>query len=194
MDFLKIIKEVYERKTSEIPEEYELLEKGQFLGSNPDNIAKLALCLKHIIKSKFIDLGSGDGRVIFTLKTQWRFENIEFTGIEYYFSLLNYSNKLKSEFRKYFNTNRINFIQKDFLKEDLSKYDIIFYHYWGTWEGVELIDKLNKEVSLGTILIIYGDSIRKSNIYKAFKGFYKMFNLKNCDEIKEFSYIFKKIC
>lgn len=170
---IEIIKQAYQKKR-EIPEEYELLEKGQFVSSDIDEVISLANFLKPFIKpkSKIIDLGSGDGRVAFILASLW--EDVEVTGIEYNSVLFDCAQRLKSEFKEYLNVEKINFIQKDFFEEDLNKYDVLYYCFWGTWEEKKLIEKLNKETKSGTILIIYGPHLKKFNPEKAFKNFYKI--------------------
>ena len=142
---LEFLKTILSSSSKEIPEEYDLLEKGQYVGSNIDEIAQLALFLRPWIKSnaKVLDLGSGDGRVVLTLATLWK--DVEIIGIEYNPALFQYSQKIKEKFNPELQ-KRVIFLKKDFLEEDFGLYDIIFYYYWGTWEEQKLVEKLNKQV------------------------------------------------
>jgi hypothetical protein len=90
----------------------------------------------------FIDLGSGDGKVVLIASLFTKA-----TGIEYDKELINQGKKIKNKLKI-----KADFIQGDFLKQDLTKYDIIFINPdKGFDEGTET--KLLKE--LKNKLIVY---------------------------------------
>lgn len=90
----------------------------------------------------FLDLGSGDGKVVLIASLFTKA-----TGIEHDKKLFNKSIKIKDKLKL-----KANFIQEDFLKHDLTKYNIIFINPdKGFHQGIE--DKLLKE--LKGILIVY---------------------------------------
>jgi len=186
---LEFLKTILSSSSKEIPEEYDLLEKGQYVGSNIDEIAQLALFLRPWIKSnaKVLDLGSGDGRVVLTLATLWK--DVEIIGIEYNPALFQYSQKIKEKFNPELQ-KRVRFLKKDFLEEDFSLYDIIFYYYWGTWEEQKLVEKLNRQVKPNTLLILYGHGMDKVKLQQNFSQAYKF--IKN-PEIDPFACILVKI-
>ncbi len=186
---LKSLKTVFSSPSKEIPEEYDLLEKGQYVGSNIDEVAQLALLLRPWVKpnAHVLDLGSGDGRVVFTLAILWK--NVYITGIEYNSALFKYSQKIKENISPELK-RRVKFFKKDFLEEDFGLYDIIFYYYWGTWEEDKLVEKLNKEVKTKALLILYGHGMDKTKLEKNFLQAYKF--IEN-PEIEPFACILVKI-
>jgi protein-L-isoaspartate O-methyltransferase len=85
----------------------------------------------------FLDLGSGDGKVVLIASLF----GVKSTGIEIDDDLVKTSESIKKELRL-----KAEFIKGDFFKQDFSKYDIIFINPDKGFEnGVE--DKLLKELN-----------------------------------------------
>lgn len=105
----------------------------------------------------FIDLGSGDGKVVLIASL---FTNA--TGIEYDFELHIKSVEIRDKLKL-----QAELFQGDFLEHDLSKYDVIFMNPdKGFHTGVE--DKLLKEME--GILIVY-NAIFKPRFLKEIDNF-----------------------
>jgi len=102
-------------------------------------------------EQKFIDLGSGDGRVVFLASLF----GVEATGIEFDSSLINISMKAMKKLSEVVDPNKISFIEGDFLLHDLSGYDV-FYTYEATNDISGLKKKLINEMNRGSILISNG--------------------------------------
>ncbi len=184
---LKLIKQHYAKLPSTVPQEYDLLEKGQFVGSKINEVTQIAYILKKRLQpqARILDLGSGDGRVVFTLATIW--EKAEIVGIEYHKSLYQYSLKLREKLG--FSPQRIKFFQKDYFQEDFRCYDLIFYYYWGTWEEEKLVQKLTSEPLSQTILVLYGHGMNKEILKRNFSRAYRFIDI---PQIKSFAYVLEK--
>lgn len=96
------------------------------------------------LKNKFLDLGSGDGRVVFLASLF-----CDATGIEFEKKLIELSLKYKENL----NLN-CNFICDDFNNLNFSKYDILF-SYSDSFFSNEFVERLKKEFS-GTLYIYQG--------------------------------------
>lgn len=114
--------------------------------------ADLETCFKFFRKIKlknfknFIDLGSGDGRIVLLASL---FTNS--TGIEFDPDLHQVAKKINQKLRL-----KANLIKGDFLKHNLKDYDIIFINPDnGFHKGLE--DKLIKEMSPKTRLYVYNN-------------------------------------
>lgn len=95
----------------------------------------------------FIDLGSGDGKIVLIASLF----GVNVTGIEFDKDLIKTSIKIRDELKL-----KTEFIQGDFLKHDLSKYDFIFINPdKGFHLGLE--DKLLKEMSPTAKLFVYNN-------------------------------------
>ncbi|MBW2978241.1 class I SAM-dependent methyltransferase [Candidatus Woesearchaeota archaeon] len=93
----------------------------------------------------FLDLGSGDGKVVLIASLF----GVKATGIEFDKDLIKTSQKIKNELKL-----KADFIQSDFFKHDVSKYDIIFVNPDKGFEnGLE--DKLIKDMNPKTKLLVY---------------------------------------
>lgn len=99
-------------------------------------------------QARFIDLGSGDGRVVFLAALF----GAKAYGIEYDARLIDISRKAQEELKDSIATDKVNFIQGDFLKHDLSQYDSM-YLCAGTNTLPELIKKVVKEIKPGGVFI-----------------------------------------
>lgn len=126
---------------------------------------------------KFIDLGSGDGRVVFLASLF----GVEATGIEFDPDLYEISMTAMKSLSDVIDTGKSHFIQGDFLQHDFSKYDI-FYLCAGTNDESALKKKLSVEMKPGSILILRGfEEIRPDELY-LIEEFYDQ----NGDEIKAY--------
>ena len=133
-------------------------EVGRF-ESTPIDDEVLLICFRDFLKPdlKFLDLGSGDGRVVFLASLY----GVDAYGIEYDKSLYEISIQAKKRLRGLIKPERISFIQGDFLKCDFKKYDI-FYLYAGTNALPQLMKKLYEEMKPGSILISYDPAKEES--------------------------------
>ncbi|MBW2966811.1 methyltransferase domain-containing protein [Candidatus Woesearchaeota archaeon] len=99
-------------------------------------------------KSKtFIDLGSGDGKVVLIASLF----GVKATGIEFDKDLIDASIKIRDELEL-----SADFIQGDFLKQDLSRYDVIFINPDKNFE-YKLENKLLKEMKSKSKLFVYNN-------------------------------------
>lgn len=99
----------------------------------------------------FIDLGSGDGKVVLVAGL---FTNS--AGFELDKDLFTKSVEFKNKLAKKINIkNEIKFENKNYLNEDLSKYNVL-YHYPDK-RMYEIENKLLKEMKKDAILIHYGN-------------------------------------
>jgi hypothetical protein len=95
----------------------------------------------------FVDLGSGDGKVVLIASLF----GVKATGIEFDKDLIETSIKTREELKL-----DAEFIQGDFLKHDLSKYDIIFINPDKGFQ-LKLENKLLKEMKQNAKLFVYNN-------------------------------------
>lgn len=144
------IKHEYQNFDKETIEQFRLVirdtEKGIWGPADLDTCYNFFKKIKLQNFKNFLDLGSGDGRIVLLASL---FTNA--TGIEFDQDLHEVAKKINQKL----NLNA-NLIQDDFFKHDLSKYDIIFINPDnGFHKGLE--DKLLKEMSPQTRLYIYNN-------------------------------------
>jgi len=99
--------------------------------------------------SRFLDLGSGDGRVVFL--AAWL--GAEATGIEYEPRIFAASVTAGAALRQVAPAERVHLIQGDFFASRWSGYDVIFFFGYGTFERERLGRKLLDEMDDGAVLI-----------------------------------------
>ena len=133
-------------------------EKGGFF---PSRIEDLERCFSTFLKPgmKFLDLGSGDGRVVFFASLF----GVEATGIEYDSTLHQISMEAMRDLSGVIDTKKTHFIKSDFFLHDFSNYDIL-YLYEGTDDISGLKEKLSKEMKPGSILICIGPEVEIDNL------------------------------
>jgi len=108
---------------------------------------------------KFLDLGSGDGRIVFFASLF----GVEAAGIEYDPILYQISMKAREDLSSIIDVEKTCFIKGDFFQYDFSCYDI-FYLYEGTDDMLGLKNKLSKEMKPGSILICDGTGPEIDNL------------------------------
>ena len=144
------IKHEYQNFDKETIEQFRLVirdtEKGIWGPADLDTCYKFFKKIKLQNFKNFLDLGSGDGRIVFLASL---FTNS--TGIEFDQDLHDVAVQIKDKL-----SLNANLIQGDFFKHDLSKYDIIFINPDnGFHKGLE--DKLIKEMNYKARLYIYNN-------------------------------------
>jgi len=123
-------------------------EKGKF---GPSDVKRLFNCFDDIFLPgmKFLDLGSGDGRVVFLASLF----GVEAYGIEFDPLLYQLSKDAMKKLKGDVDPELITLIEGDFLKYDFSEYDI-FYLNEGTSDIVSLESKLYDEMNPESILLV----------------------------------------
>ncbi len=112
---------------------------------------------------KFVDIGSGDGRIVF-----WASDKAEFAeGIEYNPFLSMYSRMWNFIKRK----KNVKFYNQDFRKHDFSKYNVA-YMYIFPEHMEEIKDKLLKEMQPGSMIITNTFTIKGMEPVKKVDRFY----------------------
>lgn len=99
--------------------------------------------------TRFLDLGSGDGRVVFL--ASWL--GADATGIEYEPRIFAACVKAGAALRQVAPAERVHLIQGDFFASRWSGFDVIFFFGYGTFERERLGRKLVEEMDPGARLI-----------------------------------------
>ena len=104
----------------------------------------------------FFDLGSGTGRAVIGAALTYPFS--KYIGIELLETLYKASIEIKQLFEKDYNNNKkpdIEFINGDFLKQDLSKASVIFINSTTFNDKLlgDLADKFNNECDQGCLVV-----------------------------------------
>lgn len=139
-------------------EETKHLIYGEIYYNTIINIYQEEYVKSYIDKAKsFCDLGSGTGRVV--VETSMLLDNLDICdGIELLPELYNTANEVLDKYKilSPIQANKINYINNDFFKVDLSKYDIIFMHYpmkQAEELYLQLEEKMKKELKSGSLII-----------------------------------------
>lgn len=122
-------------------------EKGIWGAAITDHIYEFFTKINLEKYKTFIDLGSGDGKVVLIASLF----GVKAAGIEFDKDLIEISIKIRDELGL-----SGDFIQGDFLKQDLSKYDIIFINPDKGF-AYKLENKLLKEMKPNAKLFVYND-------------------------------------
>lgn len=109
-------------------------EYGIFYASN---IYKLIKPFEKYLQRPFLDLGSGDGRVVMLVRSMFGYGD----GVEIDNELFDASSNF---------TNGI--IHNNIFNIDLSKYNSLYYYTLGCKEEDKIIEKINKEFN-GTLIL-----------------------------------------
>jgi SAM-dependent methyltransferase len=125
------------------------LDKGIFY---PSLLQELAPGFEAYVEegSRFLDLGSGDGRVVFLAA----YLGAEATGIEYDERLVEVSRRALEALSDIIPADRVRFIRGDFFQHSWSEYDLIFYYDFGSFEPKRLEAKLTQELIPGGHLLV----------------------------------------
>ena len=132
-----------------------------FLESNRDflkaifNNLELYFNLKKNSNQRFVDLGSGNGRVVFYIALNY---NIQSVGYEINPSLIKEAKEIKKKIKKEKRFSRNTFRKiilknKDFFNEDLSEFDFIYIYSLPTMQ--KFLNHLFKTLKESAIVISY---------------------------------------
>jgi len=91
---------------------------------------------------RFLDLGSGDGRVVFLAA----FLGAEATGIEYEREMDRLARRARKRLGGLVPSGRARLRRADFFREDLSRYDVLFYYGQGSYVEDRLLEKIAREI------------------------------------------------
>lgn len=100
---------------------------------------------------RFLDLGSGDGRVLFLAAEL----GVAATGIEYDPALVAVHHRASKALEDVIDTTRIEVIEGDFFKQSWAPYDVIYYFDQSSFDGKRVRKKLRRELKPGAILLVY---------------------------------------
>jgi len=128
----------------------DVVEKGLFY---PARLEELLLAFKAVVKDgvRFLDLGSGDGRVVFLAALT----GAHATGIEYDRTLHRVARDCRKKLGESLPLQRIELRRGDFFKEDWSRYDVIFYFVDGSFNQTGIQQKLLDELREDALLLLY---------------------------------------
>ncbi len=126
----------------------EVVKKGLFY---PSLLEELAPAFVAAVKPgvRFLDLGSGDGRVVFLAALL----GADATGIEYDRELHSIALAARGRLRDLIDPARAVLRRGDFFREDLSRYDVIFYYGSGSLGEDRMVDKLQREMHDGAVVL-----------------------------------------
>ncbi|MDD4940035.1 MAG: 2,3-bisphosphoglycerate-independent phosphoglycerate mutase, partial [Candidatus Omnitrophica bacterium] len=126
---------------------------GVFKGSPLTRIAGILKFLEVKPGEKFLDLGSGDGRVVFLANALCGANS---TGVEIDERLLNKAELARGRLieKGIVNPERIKFVKGDFLQEDWSAYNLLFYYSFGTFKTDSIVEKAIREIRPGAKLVV----------------------------------------
>ncbi len=99
---------------------------------------------------KFVDLGSGDGRVVFLAAHL----EAHATGIEYDRRLHRIARKARKRLTHLIDRERAVLRRGDFFEEDLGEYDILFYFGKSSFSEGRLLRKIMREMRSDAVLLL----------------------------------------
>ena len=99
---------------------------------------------------RFLDLGSGDGRVVFMAALL----GARASGIEYDAELHRIALAARKRLEDLVDSGSAVFRRGDFFKEDLGPYEVYFYYALGSSKEDRLIEKLGRELSPSARLVL----------------------------------------
>ena len=112
---------------------------------------------------KLLDLGSGDGRVVFLAAVM----GADATGIEWEPSLHRLALDARKRLGSFVPRGRAHLRQGDFLREDFSRYDLLFYFGSGSFDDTALFDKIRRELRPGARLLFAHETLPPSGLHEA---------------------------
>ncbi len=124
-------------------------EKGLFYPSSLEDI--LPGLMSEVREGRsFLDLGSGDGRVVFMAAIL----GAQATGIEYEPEMHQIAETALRKLRATVPKERVTLLKGDFYKLDWSRYDVLFYFGLGTFDESGMLAKMRREMRPEAILIL----------------------------------------
>ena len=99
---------------------------------------------------RLLDLGSGDGRVVFLSALL----GADATGVEWETSLHRIALDARDRLSDLVPKKRAHLKAGDFLREDFSQYDLLFYFESGTFDAGAMFAKIRRELRPGARLLI----------------------------------------
>jgi SAM-dependent methyltransferase len=125
------------------------VEKGLFY---PTLLEEALPPLERYVKAgtRFLDLGSGDGRVVFLANVL----GAHATGIEWESELVDVSLAAEAALADLVDPERIELLQGDFFEHSWAGYDVIFYFDTSSHEHARLRRKLREELGPQARLIV----------------------------------------
>lgn len=161
-DAVQHIKEEYRKQEEKYLRENKYLRQtlgGYFAGAAIDDMHRLFTLMKLSQYKNFIDLGSGDGRVVFVASLFTKAEGVEIDP-----ELHAIAERMKQRL-----PYTAKFVKGDFLNQNISDVDIIFLNPDSHVYALE--KKLRQEMKKGALLIVYN-------------AVYKPLNMKLVKEVK----------
>lgn len=128
----------------------EVVEKGLFFPARLEEVLP-ALRTLAVDGVRFLDLGSGDGRVVFLAALT----GAHATGIEYDRILHGVARDCRRKLEEVLPLERIDLRQGDFFKEDWGRYDVIFYYVDSSFDQSGVRQKLLEELREDALLLLY---------------------------------------
>ncbi len=127
----------------------EVVRKGLFY---PTLLDELLPALQAAVRpgDRFLDLGSGDGRVVFLAAAM----GANAVGIEFDRRLHRLAGTARARLGGIIDIDRAVLRRGDFLKEDFSGYDVFFYFVSGSSAEDRLLAKLRREMGPDAILLL----------------------------------------
>jgi SAM-dependent methyltransferase len=127
----------------------EIVAKGLFYPSLLDDLLP---ALTAVVRpgERLIDLGSGDGRVVFLAAHL----QAQATGIEYDRTLHRIARRARRRLTHLFDPERATLRRGDFFDEDLGRYDLLYYFGKGSYGEGRLLDKIRREIREDAILLL----------------------------------------
>ncbi|MFQ5876914.1 MAG: SAM-dependent methyltransferase, partial [Acidobacteriota bacterium] len=127
----------------------ETVERGLFY---PSLLEDLLPSFEAILRpgARFLDLGSGDGRVVFLAALL----GADATGIEYDRRLHRIARRSRARLEEILDTDRAVLRRGDFFDEDLGRYDVLFYFARGSFGEDRLLEKIRDEMRPDATLLI----------------------------------------
>ncbi len=126
----------------------EIVGKGLFYPSLLDHLLP---ALTAVIRpgTTFLDLGSGDGRVVFMAAHL----GADATGIEYDRMLHRIARAGRRELTDYVERGRTHLVRGDFFDHDFARYDVLFYFGRGSFGEDRLLEKIRTEIRAEAFLL-----------------------------------------
>lgn len=137
-------------------------DKGLFYPSDLSDVFE-AIAAEVRPGTKFLDLGSGDGRVVFLAALL----GADATGIEYEKEIHGLALRAEESLADLLPRERIHLRHGDFLKEPFERYDVLFYFDSGTFARSALFDKIGAEMRHGARLLLAHENLEPIGFVKS---------------------------